>query len=102
MYRGLQIYKIPRKDEYAWYEGICQKENELATLIQTIRIYTQDIGTEFAIEKCAMLIMKNEKGETMERTEQPNLKSIRTFGEKENYKYSGILIVDIIKQRRKK
>ena len=28
---------------------------------ETIRIYTQDIGMEFSIEKCPMLIMKNWK-----------------------------------------
>ena len=31
---------------------------ELGTLIQTIRIYSQNIGIEFGIEKCALLIMK--------------------------------------------
>ena len=33
-------------------------------LIQTIRIYNQDIGMEFDIEKFAMLIMKIGKIET--------------------------------------
>ena len=33
------------------------KEKQLETLIQIIRIYSQDIGMEFSIEKCAMLIM---------------------------------------------
>ena len=37
---------------------------ELENLIQTIRIYSQDIGTEFGIEKCAMLIIKRGKRET--------------------------------------
>ena len=31
---------------------------ELETLEQTIEIYRQDIGIEFGIKKCAMLIMK--------------------------------------------
>ena len=34
---------------------------ELETLINTIRIYSQDIGMEFGIEKCAMLVMKRGK-----------------------------------------
>ena len=33
-------------------------EKELQTLIQTIRTYSQIIGMEFGIDKCAMLIMK--------------------------------------------
>ena len=39
---------------------------ELETLIQTIRIYNQDIGMVFDIEKYAMLIMKRKKRETTE------------------------------------
>ena len=31
--------------------------------MQTIRLYTQDIGMEFGIEKCVMVIMKNGKRE---------------------------------------
>ena len=34
-----------------------KSKTELDTLIQTIRIYCQNIGMEFDIEKCAMLIM---------------------------------------------
>ena len=35
-----------------------QNEKELETLIHTVRIYNQDIGMDFGIEKCAMLEMK--------------------------------------------
>ena len=38
-----------------------KNEKELETLIQTVIIYTQDIGMEFDIEKCAMLVMKSGK-----------------------------------------
>ena len=38
-----------------------KNEKELETLIQPVRIYSQDIGIEFGIEKCAMLIMKSRK-----------------------------------------
>ena len=60
-------------------------------LIRTIRIYCQDIGTEFRIAKCGMLIIKSEKRETTEEIEPPNQ------GEKENYKYLEILEKDTIK-----
>ena len=33
-----------------------QKETE--TLVLTTKIYSQDVGMEFSIEKCAMLIMR--------------------------------------------
>ena len=34
---------------------------ELETLIHVVRIYSQDIGMEFGIEKWAMLVMKSGK-----------------------------------------
>ena len=74
-----------------------KNEKEQEILIQTMRIYSQDTGMEFDIEKCTMLIMKNGKRETRERTELPNQESIRTLGEKENRKYLGILEVDIFR-----
>ena len=34
-----------------------KKEKELETMIQTVRIYSQDIGMEFSIDKCDMLVI---------------------------------------------
>ena len=50
-------------------------KRELETLIQTWRIYNQDIGMKFGFKMCAMLIMKSGKRETVEGIELPNLKS---------------------------
>ena len=72
-------------------------ENELETLIHTVRIYSQDIGMEFGIEKCAMLVMKSGKRHLTERIDLPNQDKIRTLGENETYKYLGILEADTIK-----
>ena len=77
-------------------------KKELETLIQKLRIYSLDIGMEFGIEKCTMLIMKSGKTETTEGIELSTQKITRTFGEKENCKYSGIIEVDTIKQRYEK
>ena len=38
-----------------------KNEKELETLIHAVRIYNQDTGMEFGIEKCAMLVMKSGK-----------------------------------------
>ena len=38
-----------------------KNEKELETLIQTGRIYSQDIGMEFGQENCAMKIMRSRK-----------------------------------------
>ena len=63
-----------------------------------MRIYSQDIGIEFGMEKYAVHIMKSRKRQITEGIELPNQDKIRMFGEKENYKYLGILEADTIKQ----
>ena len=70
-------------------------EKELETLIYAVRIYSQDIGMEFGIEKCAMLVMKNGKRHLDDAITLPNQDKIRTLGANGTYKY---LEVDTIKQ----
>ena len=45
-----------------------RNEKELETLIQSIRIYSQDTGIEFDIKKCAMLVMVSGKRQMAEGT----------------------------------
>ena len=69
-------------------------DKELKVLIQTIEIYSLDIGMEFGIEKCAISTIKSE--ERRNRTD----KSRKTHKAwiKGNYKYLRILEADTIKQ----
>ena len=55
-----------------------KNEKELDTLIHTVRIYSQDIGMEFSIEKCALLVMKSGKRHRTDGMELPNHDKIRT------------------------
>ncbi len=75
-----------------------KKEKELETLILTVRIYSQDIGMEFGIEKCTLLVMKSGKQHLTDGIELPNQDKIRMLAENETYKYLGILEADTIKQ----
>ena len=61
-------------------------------------MYSQDIGMEFGIEKCTMVIMKSGKRHMTERVELPNQEVIRTLGEKEASTHLAILEADTIKQ----
>ena len=74
-----------------------KNEIELRTIIQTVGIYSQDIRMEFGREKCTTLVMlvsgKRQMTEWVELSNQ-----IRTFGEKETYKYLEMLEADTIKQ----
>ena len=74
-----------------------KKTNKLETLIHAIRIYSQDIGMENGIEKCAMLVMKSGKQHTTDGMELPNHDKMRTLGKNETYKYLGIIDAGTIK-----
>ena len=91
-------YKLNRSQEKVNHQMymddiklFAKNEKELETLIQTIRIYSQDIGMEFGIEKCALLVMKSGKRHLTDGIELPNQDKIRTLAENETYKYLGIL-----------
>ena len=68
-----------------------RSEKGLDSLVQTVRVFSEDIGMEFGIEKCAMLVM--EKGKIVKSVgiELPDGKVIKSLQEGESYKYLGIL-----------
>ena len=74
-----------------------KNEKELETLIHTVRIYSQDIGMEFGIDKYALLVMKSGKRHLTDGIELPNQDKIRTLAEKKTHKHLGILEADTIK-----
>ena len=74
-----------------------KNEKELETLIHAVRIYSQDRGMEFGIEKRAMLVLKSCKRHMSDGMELPNHDRIRTLDENETYKYLRILEADTIK-----
>ena len=49
---------------------------------------------EFSIEKCTMIVMRSRKRQITKEIELLNQERIRMFGEKETYKYLGILDAD--------
>ena len=66
----------------------------LDSFVQTVRVFSEDTGMEFGIEKCAMLVM--EKGKIVKSVgiELPDGKVIKLLQEGERYKYLGILDAD--------
>ena len=71
-----------------------RSEKGLDSLEQTVRVFSKDIGMEFGIEKCAMLVM--EKGKIVKSVdiELPDNKVIKSLQEGESYKNLGILEAD--------
>ena len=69
-------------------------EKGLDSWIQTIRVFKEDIGMEFGIEKYAMFV--KEKGKIVKSVgiELPDGQVIKSLQEGESYKYLGILEAD--------
>ena len=71
-----------------------RSEKGLDSLVQTVRVFSEDIGMEFGIEKCAMLVMEKGKIVKSDGIELPDGKVINSLQEGENYEYFGILEAD--------
>ena len=79
-----------------------RSEKGLDSLVQTVRVFSEDIGMEFGIEKCAMLVMKKRKIVKSVGTELSDGKVIKSLRESESYKYLGILETDQFSEKKMK
>ena len=68
-----------------------RNEKELDSLVQTKRVFSKDIGMEFGIEKCAMLMIEKEKTAKSISIKLPDGTVIKSLQEGVSYKYLGIL-----------
>ena len=102
MCNGYKLSRSQEKINHLMYMDdiklFAKSKRELENFIHAVRIYSQDIGIEFGIEKCAMLVINSGKRHMTDGMELPNHDRIRTLEEKETYKYLGILEADTIKQ----
>ena len=71
-----------------------RNEKGLDSLAQIVFVFSENIGMEFGIEKCAVLVM--EKGKIVKSVgiELPDGKVVTSLQEGESYKYLGILEAD--------
>ena len=81
-----------------------KSENQVDTLLQSVRIVSEDIRMEFGIEKCAVLVMKRGKLVKSEGIVIPGERLIRAMndGDVDAYKYLGVLEGDEIKHTKMK
>ena len=70
-----------------------KSERALDCLIQTVQIFSEDIGMQFGIDKCATLVMKKEKIVKSDCIQLPKDKVIKSL-EEESYNYIGVLEPD--------
>ena len=79
-----------------------QSEKGLDLFLQTACVFSEDIGLEFGIEKCAMLVMEKGKIVKSVGTELPDGKVIKLLKEGQSYKYLGILEADKFLEKKMK
>ena len=63
-----------------------RSEKGVDSLVQIVRVFSEDIGMEFGIENCAMLVMKKGKILKSVDIELPDGKVIKSLQEGKSYK----------------
>ena len=71
-------------------------EKDLDSLVQTVRIFSDDIGIEFGIDKYAILVLKRGKITKFDGISLPDGRVMKGLIEGAGYKYLGILQADQI------
>ena len=79
-----------------------KSEKELDSLIQTVRVFSKDIGMQFGIEKCSTLVLKRGKRIKSDGIKMPDDKVIKSLKEGEGYKYLGVLQADEVQVKEMK
>ena len=68
-----------------------KNEKGLDSLVQRVRIFSDDIGMEFRIDTCATLVLKREKFTKFDGISLPDGKLMKVLIEEAGYKYLGII-----------
>ena len=71
-----------------------KNEKGLDSLVQTVRIFSKDIGMEFGIDKCGTLVLKRGKIRKLDGISLPDGKVMKGLIEGAGYKYLGIIQAD--------
>ena len=78
-----------------------QSERDIESLVNTVHGFSCDIGLQFGIEKCGVIIMKRGKMAICDGIELPDGEKMKVVNE-EGYKYLGIVELDRIKEKEMK
>ena len=72
-------------------------EKSLESSIQTVRVFSNNIGMEFGVGKCAVLTMKKGKMANSDGIALLNKITMKGLKEGDSYKYLGVIRVDGMK-----
>ena len=79
-----------------------RSEKALNSLVQTVRVVSEDAGMKFGIEKCAMLVLKRGNIIKSDGIALPDDTVIKAMNEGDSYKYLGIMEADQILRKEMK
>ena len=96
---NIEINHLLFMDDFKLY---AKTSSQLDSLIQTVRIFSNNIGVKFGIEKSAVLIVKRGKMTQSEGITLPDDTNIRSLKEGEGYKYLGVMEADVMLHRQMK
>ena len=95
-----RINHLPLMDELKLFG---KSNDQIDSLVNTLYTFTEDIGMEFGIKKCGILVLKRGKVDKVNSRglNVLNRKLMKTIDEEE-YKYLGILEYDKLKEEEMK
>ena len=81
---------------YLWMMLNSKNGDQINSLLNTVRIFSEGIKIEFELSKCGVLIMKRGKVVYNEEINMADGKTIKNI-EEDGYKYLGVLEADGVK-----
>ena len=82
-------------------KSFAKSKNQIDSLVQTVDIFSEDIGMQFGIKKCELLIMERGKVIRTDSIRLPDGQHMKDIDET-GYTYLGILETDKIKEKEMK
>ena len=83
-------------------KSFAKTEDDVETLINTVRIVSDDTRMQFGLSKCAVIALKRGKTISGRNIRMPDGEEFRSLGEDGSYKYLGVLETDQIKHEEMK
>ena len=75
---------------------------QLDSLVNSVHLFSKDIGMEFGIDKCAVIQMKRGKLESSDGLQLPDGSKVPALETKDTYKYLGILQNESVRNKQTK
>ena len=96
---GVKLNHLLFMDDLKLY---AKSETGLDSLVQTVHMFSNDIGMEFGVEKCAVMVIRRGKLARSDDIILPDESVIKGLAEGDAYKYLGVLEAEEVKKEQMK